>query len=175
MNIESCIRTIADYPKPGVDFRDITPLLASPEAFRFTIEALARRHSSRRIDKVVGIEARGFIIGAALALQLGAGFVPIRKVGRLPFDTIGEDYQLEYGTGRIEMHVDALQPEESVLVVDDLIATGGTAEAACSLVQRCGGRVVECCCIVDLSDLGGRLRLEQRGFRVHSVLRLPIG
>jgi len=152
-----------------VMFRDITTLLKDPVGLRVTINELVNRYTGVRIDKVVGIESRGFIIGAALAFQLGVGFVPIRKKGKLPAETVGHDYELEYGTDRIEMHVDAIAKAERVLLVDDLIATGGTAGAACKLIESMGGEVVECCFVIDLPDLGGRARLEKLGHNVFSL------
>jgi adenine phosphoribosyltransferase len=160
MDLKALIRTIPDYPKPGVMFRDITTLLKDPAGFGLTIGALAGRYRGRRVDKVAGIESRGFIVGAPLAHQLGAGFVPLRKRGKLPAATVGHDYALEYGTDRIEMHVDAIAAGEQVLLVDDLIATGGTAEAAVRLIEGAGARVLECCFVIELPDLGGRKRLE---------------
>jgi adenine phosphoribosyltransferase len=156
MDLASLIRTIPDYPKPGVMFRDITTLLKDPAGFGRTIGALAERYRGRRVDKVAGIESRGFIVGAPLAHQLGAGFVPLRKRGKLPAETVGHDYALEYGVDRIEMHVDAIAAGEAVLLVDDLIATGGTAEAAVRLIADAGAHVVECCFVIELPDLGGR-------------------
>ena len=169
MPIKSRIRTVPHYPKQGVMFRDITTLLKDPVGFRVTINELVNRYTGAKIDRVAGIEARGFIIGAALAYQLGVGFVPIRKKGKLPAETVGHDYDLEYGTDRIEMHVDAVAEGERVLLVDDLIATGGTAEAACTLIEGMGGTVVECCFVIDLPDLGGRERLEQHGQKVFAL------
>lgn len=169
MPIKSRIRTIPHYPKPGILFRDITTLLKDPVGFRIAINELVNRYTAQPIDKVAAVESRGFIIGAALAYQLGAGFVPIRKKGKLPSDTLGHDYELEYGVDRVEMHVDAISAGERVLVVDDLIATGGTAEAACVLIQKAGGHVHECCFVIDLPDLGGRKRLEHHGFSVHAL------
>ena len=169
MPIKSRIRTVPHYPKQGIMFRDITTLLKDPVGFRVTINELVNRYTAMKIDKVAGIEARGFIIGAALAYQLGVGFVPIRKKGKLPAETVGHDYDLEYGTDRIEMHVDAVQKGERVLLVDDLIATGGTAEAACKLIERHGRQVVECCFVIDLPDLGGRARLEKHGHKVFAL------
>jgi len=169
MPIKSRIRTVPNYPKQGVMFRDITTLLKDSVGFRTTINELANRYAGVKIDRVAGIEARGFIVGAALAYHLGAGFVPIRKKGKLPAETVGQDYELEYGTDRIEMHVDAVSPGERVLLVDDLIATGGTAGAACKLIESMGGKIVECCFVIDLPDLGGRARLEKRGHNVFAL------
>ena len=169
MTIKSLIRTIPHYPKPNIMFRDITSLLKDPIGFRITINELVRRYADMEIDKVIGIEARGFIVGAPLAYALGKGFVPIRKKGKLPAETIGHDYELEYGTDRIEIHTDAITPGERVLLVDDLLATGGTAEAATRLIEKIGGKIVECCFVIDLPDIGGRKRLEKRG---HSVFAL---
>jgi adenine phosphoribosyltransferase len=169
MPIKSRIRTVPHYPKQGVMFRDITTLLKDPVGFRVTINELVNRYTAQKIDRVVGIEARGFIIGAALAYQLGVGFVPIRKKGKLPAETVGHNYDLEYGTDRIEMHADAVSQGERVLLVDDLIATGGTAEAACKLIEGMGGKVVECCFVIDLPDLGGRARLEKHGQKVFAL------
>ena len=169
MPIKSRIRTVPHYPKQGVMFRDITTLLKDPIGFRLTINELAMRYEGVKIDRIAGIEARGFILGAALAFQLGLGFVPIRKKGKLPAETVGQDYALEYGTDRIEMHVDAVSKGEKVLLVDDLIATGGTAEAACKLIESMGGKVVECCFVIDLPDLGGRALLEKHGHKVFAM------
>jgi len=169
MSIKSLIRTVPHYPKQGVMFRDITTLLKNAEGFHATIQELVQRYQDRKIDKVVGIESRGFIIGAPLAFALGVGFVPIRKSGKLPAETVGCDYDLEYGTDRVEIHVDAIAPGERVLLVDDLIATGGTAEAACQLLEKVGGQVVECAFVIDLPDLGGRGRLEKRGKPVFAL------
>jgi len=169
MPIRSLIRTIPDYPKPGIQFRDITTLLRDANGLRLTIDALVERYRSKGIQKVAGIESRGFIVGSALAYQLGAGFVPIRKKGKLPAATISQEYQLEYGTDQIELHVDAITKGERVLLVDDLIATGGTAEAAAKLIQKLGGEIVETAFVIDLPDLGGRKRLELQG---HSVFAL---
>jgi adenine phosphoribosyltransferase len=169
MTIKSLIRTVPHYPKQGIMFRDITTLLKDSVGFKLTINQLVERYRGQSIGKVVGIESRGFIIGAALAYELGAGFVPIRKKGKLPADTRGHDYELEYGVDRVEIHLDALEQGEKVLLVDDLIATGGTAEASCKLIGECGAQVVECCFVIDLPDLGGRKRLEAQGQRVFAL------
>jgi len=169
MPIKSRIRTVPHYPKPGILFRDITTLLKDPVGLQLTIGELVKRYKGQKIDRIAGIESRGFIIGAALAVQLGLGFVPVRKKGKLPGKTIGHDYALEYGTDRIEMHVDAVSPGEHILLIDDLIATGGTAEAGVKLIESMGGTIVECGFVIDLPDLGGRARLERMG---HSVFAL---
>ena len=169
MSIKSKIRTVPHYPKQGIQFRDITTLLKDPVGFRATIDELAQRYADMKLDKIAGIEARGFIFGAALAYALNKGFVPIRKKGKLPAETIGHDYALEYGTDRIEIHTDAITKGEKVLLVDDLIATGGTAEAACVLIEKMGGKIVECCFIIDLPDIGGRARLEKHGHKVFAL------
>jgi adenine phosphoribosyltransferase len=169
MPIKSRIRTVPHYPKQGVMFRDITTLLKDPVGFRVTINEFVNRYADAKIDKIAAIESRGFIIGAALAYQLGVGFVPIRKKGKLPAPTVGHDYELEYGTDRIEIHVDAIDPGDRVLLVDDLIATGGTAEAAVKLIEAMGGTIVECCFVIDLPDLGGRQRLTARGTKIFAL------
>ena len=163
--IKSLIRTIADFPKPGVQFRDITTLLKDAEGFQMVIDAFAARGEGNSVDHVAGIESRGFIVGAPLALRLGVGFVPIRKPGKLPGATVGHDYQLEYGSDRVELHVDAISNGSNVLLVDDLIATGGTALAAAALIEKVGGRIVECLFVIDLPALGGRTRLDSMGYR----------
>jgi adenine phosphoribosyltransferase len=168
VDFKSFIRTVPDFPKPGIQFRDITPLLASATAFGHVLKLFAERYNGH-IDKVAGIEARGFIFGAPLAHAIGAGFVPIRKPGKLPSQTIGHDYKLEYGTNRIEMHIDGIARGERVLLIDDLLATGGTALAALSLIEQTGGTVVECAFVIDLVDLPGRTRLIERGQRVHAL------
>jgi adenine phosphoribosyltransferase len=169
-DLRDFIRTIPDFPKPGILFRDVTTLIGHPEGFRLAIEALATRHAESRLDVVAGVEARGFIVGAALAHRLGLGFVPLRKKGKLPGATIGRDYALEYGTDRIELHVGAIAKGARVLVVDDLLATGGTAEAAIALVAEAGGIVVEACFLVDLPELGGSQRLRAAGHAVHALV-----
>jgi adenine phosphoribosyltransferase len=169
MPIKSRIRTIPHYPHQGIMFRDITTLLKDPIGLRATVQELAKRYRDVKIDKVVGIESRGFIVGTPLAYELGLGFVPIRKRGKLPAETVGRDYQLEYGSDRIEIHIDAIQKGDRVLLVDDLIATGGTAEAAVGLIEDMGGEVVECCFVIDLPDIGGRARLEKLGQKVFAL------
>ena len=159
----SRIRTISDWPEPGVQFRDITPLLRDGDAFHALIDTFAERYADARIDAVAGIDARGFIIGAALAYRLGCGFIPVRKAGKLPFDTMGESYSLEYGEATVEVHTDAADAGDHVLVVDDLIATGGTILAAAKLMHRLGARIVEAAVVVDLPVLGGSARLKEAG------------
>lgn len=169
MPIKSLIRTIPHYPKPGIQFRDITTLLKDPVGFRMVIDALSHHYLDKKIDKIAGIEARGFIIGAALAYKLGVGFVPIRKSGKLPAETVGHDYVLEYGADRVEVHTDAISEGEHVLLVDDLIATGGTAEAAIVLIEKLGGVVVSCAFVIDLPDLGGSKRLHKAGIETFAL------
>ena len=150
-------------------FRDITTLLKDPLGLKLMVSELADRYKGRRIDKIAGIEARGFIVGAPLAYLLGVGFVPIRKQGKLPSETIGHDYELEYGIDRIEMHTDAIEAGDQVLLVDDLVATGGTAEAATHLISQMGGQIIECAFVIDLPDLGVKKRLEKLGHSVFSL------
>lgn len=169
MPIASRIRTIPNYPKPGIMFRDVTTLLKDPVGLRITINELVNRYSGLNIDKVAGIEARGFILGAPLAYMLGVGFVPIRKKGKLPAETVAQEYALEYGADVIEVHKDAISEGDQVLLVDDLIATGGTAEAAIGLIQILGGEIVECGFVVDLPELGGRQRLEGLGQKIFTL------
>ena len=169
MSIKDRIRTIPDHPKPGIQFRDITTLLQDPEGLRLAIDELVAQYRGVRIDKVVGVEARGFIVGGALAHQIRAGFVPARKRGKLPWDTIGQDYELEYGSDRIEMHTDAVSAGERVLLLDDLIATGGTALAAIDVLEKVGARIVGCTFVIDLPDLGGADRVRARGLEVRSL------
>jgi adenine phosphoribosyltransferase len=169
MDIKPLIRTIPDYPKPGVQFRDITTLLLDPDGVRSAVAQLAEPFGGGQIQKVAGVEARGFIFGLAVAMELGVGFVPIRKPGKLPWETVGEDYKLEYGTDRVEIHRDAIQSAERVLLVDDLIATGGTAEAAIRVIERVGGVVEACAFVIELPDLSGRSRIESKGRRILSI------
>ena len=150
-------------------FRDITTLLKDPVGFGRVIEALAERYAATPPQKIAAIESRGFIVGGALAYKLGVGFVPIRKKGKLPGETFGHDYELEYGFDRVEMHVDAIERGEEILLVDDLIATGGTAEAGAALIEQAGGIVAGCCFIVDLPELGGKRRLEEKGYEVYAL------
>jgi adenine phosphoribosyltransferase len=165
--VKDYIRTIVDFPHEGIMFRDVTTLFADARGFRMCIDQLLHPYAGEEIDKVVGLEARGFIIGGAIAHQLSVGFVPIRKKGKLPGATISEDYQLEYGEAVMEIHDDAIQPGEKVLVVDDLLATGGTAGAGIKLLERLGAEIVGCAFIVDLPELGGRKLVESLGMDVH--------
>jgi adenine phosphoribosyltransferase len=153
------IRDIPDFPKPGILFKDITPLLSDPAAFGAAIDRLAERYDGRKIDAIAAAEARGFIFGAPLALRLNAGFVPIRKPGKLPYATLALEYQLEYGTDRLEIHTDAFAPGRSVLLIDDVLATGGTMRACCDLVKKTGAELVGCAFVLELTFLGGRDRL----------------
>ncbi len=170
MNLADTIRAIPDYPKPGIIFRDITTLLGNARAFRRTVDELVQPWAGGKIDKVAGIEARGFILGGAVAHQLSAGFVPIRKKGKLPHDTVSISYALEYGEDVIEMHKDAILPGERVLLVDDLIATGGTACAASTLIRQMGGELEAACFIVDLPDLGGADKLKALNVTVRTLI-----
>lgn len=170
MPIKSKIRTIPDYPKKGIMFRDITTLLKDPVGFRLVIDNFTQHYikGDMDFDVIVGIESRGFIIGGALAYTLGKGFVPIRKKGKLPAETVKQEYQLEYGTDSIEIHKDALGSGTKVLLVDDLLATGGTALAAAALIEKLGGHVAEMCFIVDLPDVGGKKKLLAKGYKVYA-------
>ena len=167
--IKKRIRTIPDFPKKGVQFRDVTTLMADAYGFKRAVDSLVQNYIGVSIDKVVGIEARGFILGGAMAHQLNTGFVPLRKAGKLPGETHKQSYQLEYGSDSLEMHVDAIAHGDLVLLVDDLIATGGTAEAAIKLVESAGGKVAAFCALVDLPDLGGSQRIRDRGIEVVSL------
>ncbi|MCE0731331.1 adenine phosphoribosyltransferase [Halomonas sp. G15] len=167
--IKSVIRTVPDWPQPGVNFRDITPLLQNSAAFRKLVDSFVHRYQEMDIDAVAAIDARGFIVGAPLAYELGCSFVPVRKKGKLPFRTISETYTLEYGEAEVELHSDAFKAGDRILIVDDLIATGGTMLAAAKLISRSGGQVVETATIVDLPDLGGSARIRDAGYGVFAV------
>ena len=167
--VKDYIRTIADFPHEGILFRDVTTLFADPRGFRMAVDQMLHPWAGAQIDKIVGLEARGFILGGAIAHQLSKGFVPIRKKGKLPGQTISQAYKLEYGEAIMEIHEDAIQPGEKVLIVDDLLATGGTCSAGIKLIERLGGEIVGCSFIVDLPELGGRKLLENLGMEV-SVL-----
>ena len=168
--LAASIRSIADYPKPGIIFRDITTLLGNPRAFRRAVDELVQPYAGLKVDKIAGMEARGFILGGAVAHQLSAGFVLIRKKGKLPHETVRIAYSLEYGVDEMEMHRDAVQPGEKVILVDDLIATGGTAVGATKLLRQIGAEVVGACFVIDLPDLGGRKKLEELGVDVHTLV-----
>jgi adenine phosphoribosyltransferase len=168
-SVRDYIRTIADFPHEGILFRDVTTLFADPRGFRICVDQMLHPFAGMRIEKVVGLEARGFILGGAIAHQLGTGFVPIRKKGKLPGRTISQDYKLEYGEAIMEVHDDAIVGGEKILLVDDLLATGGTAEAGIRLIERLGGQIVGCAFIVDLPDLGGRKLLQGLGYEVHAL------
>ena len=170
MDFKSVIRTIPDYPKKGIMFRDITTLLGNPRAFRSAVDQMVQPYAGVRVDKVAGLEARGFILGGAVAHQLSTGFVPIRKKGKLPHTVLGEDYDLEYCQDRVEIHVDAIVPGDNVLLVDDLIATGGTAAAGIRLLERAGATVIGCSFVIDLPELGGADRLRAMGKKVHALI-----
>jgi adenine phosphoribosyltransferase len=169
-DLKGLIRTIPDYPKKGIMFRDVTTLLGDAAGFKVAIHQMAAPYAGAKVQAVAGIEARGFILGGAIADRLGCGFVPLRKKGKLPWKTIGQEYTLEYGVDIIEMHEDAIQPGERILIVDDLIATGGTAEAAVRLVQRSGGAVVGATFIIDLPELGGMKKLAALGVNGHALM-----
>ena len=164
--VKDYIRTIIDFPHEGIMFRDVTTLFADPRGFRMCIDQMLHPYAGQPIDKVVGLEARGFILGGAIAHQLGTGFVPVRKKGKLPGTTISQDYKLEYGEAIVEIHDDAIEAGERILVVDDLLATGGTAEAGIKLIERLGGDIVGCSFIVDLPELGGRKKLQSMNMDV---------
>ena len=168
--IKDSIKTIPDYPKPGILFRDVTSLLENPLAYAASIELLVERFREAGVTKVVGTEARGFLFGAPVALALGVGFVPVRKPGKLPRETLSESYELEYGTDRLEIHTDAISAGDKVLVVDDLLATGGTIEATAKLIRRLGGEVTDAAFIINLPDLGGEARLHTLGIECYSLV-----
>jgi len=165
--VQDYIRTIPDFPQKGIMFRDVTTLFLDPRGFRMAVDQLLHPYAGLRFDKVAGLEARGFIMGGAIAHQLSMGFVPIRKKGKLPGKTIEQSYTLEYGEATMELHEDSLQPGDKVLLVDDLLATGGTAEAGIKLIEKLGAEVIGCSFIIDLPDLGGRKKLEAMGQDVH--------
>ncbi|RFP87337.1 adenine phosphoribosyltransferase [Rhodobacteraceae bacterium 63075] len=167
--VKDYIRTIVDFPHEGIMFRDVTTLFADPRGFRMAIDQMLHPYAGMEIDKVVGLEARGFILGGAIAHQLSLGFVPIRKKGKLPGAVISEDYALEYGEAVMEIHDDAIQPGEKILIVDDLLATGGTAEAGIKLIERLGGEIMGCSFIIDLPELGGRRKIEAMGMDVQTL------
>ncbi|MDB5349427.1 MAG: apt [Planctomycetota bacterium] len=171
IDLREHIRDIPDFPKPGIMFKDITPLLGHPEAFRASIDRLAQAFSDQKLDAIAAAEARGFIFGAPLALALNVGFIPIRKPGKLPYATIAMEYQLEYGHDRLEVHSDALKPGNRVLLLDDVLATGGTMRACCDLIQQTGAEVAACAFILELDFLKGRERLEP--YEVFSLIRYP--
>ncbi|MBI3540948.1 MAG: adenine phosphoribosyltransferase [Deltaproteobacteria bacterium] len=168
-DLKKKIRDVPDFPKPGIVFKDITPLLSDVKAFQSTIDAFAKRYASKGIDTVVAVESRGFIFGAALAYRIDAGFVPVRKKGKLPYKTASVEYALEYGTDTIEIHQDAIHPGSRVLVTDDVLATGGTAKATCELVEKIGGKVVECSFVIELGFLNGREKL--KGHEIFSLIQ----
>jgi adenine phosphoribosyltransferase len=167
--IRDRIRTVPDWPQPGVMFRDITPLLQDPKTFRVLIDLFVHRYMGQKLNVIAGVDARGFILGAVLAYELNLGFVPIRKKGKLPFTTIAEEYELEYGSATVELHADACKPGDRVVLIDDLVATGGTMMAAAKLLRRLGADVIECTAIVDLPELGGSTLLVEAGLTLHTV------
>ena len=168
--IKSHIRTVPDWPAPGVQFRDITPLLSNPKVFRVLIDQFVHRYFDTRPSAIAGLDARGFIIGSVLAYELNVGFVPIRKKGKLPFTTMAETYELEYGSATVEIHTDAVNPGDRVVLIDDLIATGGTMMAGKRLLERLGATVIEGAAIVDLPELGGSARLREAGLQLHTLI-----
>ncbi len=172
MDIAALIRNVPDFPKPGIQFKDITTVLLEPKAVRWIVEGWAKRYAGHKLDAIVGVEARGFIFGAALAYEMGLPFVPARKKGKLPGETIREDFALEYGVDSVEMHVDALKTGQRALIVDDLLATGGTVEAVARLVRRLGAEPVEAAFVVELPPLGGRKKLA--GLPVHALVEFMV-
>ena len=170
MTIKSKVRTIPDFPHKGIMFRDVTTLIKDAEGFKEVIDKLAERYKDVEIDYIMGMEARGFIIGGALAYTLGKGFIPVRKPGKLPSESISYEYELEYGKSTLEIHTDAIKKGDKVLIIDDLLATGGTAHAAAKLAEQLGGEVVEMAFIIDLPDVGGRKRLTDLGYRVFYLI-----
>lgn len=171
--LKNSIKSVQDYPKAGILFRDVTSLLEDPKAYALSIELLAAHYKNAGITKVVGTEARGFLFGAPVALALGVGFVPVRKPHKLPRETIAESYELEYGTDQLEIHVDAIKPGDKVLIVDDLLATGGTADATVRLIRRLGGEVQDAAFVINLFDLDGEQRLEALGVHCYSLILFP--
>ncbi|VFS51166.1 Adenine phosphoribosyltransferase [Moellerella wisconsensis] len=171
--IKDSIATIVDYPKEGILFRDITTLLDNPTAYQATIRLLAERYRDKGVTKIVGTEARGFLFGAPVALTLGVGFVPVRKKGKLPREVLSMTYDLEYGTDTLEIHKDSIKPGDNVLVIDDLLATGGTIEATVKMIEQLGGNIVEAAFIISLPDLGGQERLEKEGIHTFSLIEFP--
>lgn len=167
--IRQTIRNVPDWPKPGVTFRDITPVLQDPRSFRVLIDLFVYRYMGQKLDLIAGVDARGFIVGSVLAYELNLGFVPVRKQGKLPFKTVAEEYSLEYGNATVEMHMDSVRPGQRVLLIDDLIATGGTLMAATRLLQRLGANVIEAAAIIDLPELGGSQTIEATGLPVYTV------
>ncbi len=169
MPIKDYIRTIPDFPQKGIMFRDVTTLFLNSEGLKQAIDQMIEPYISQKIDKVAGLEARGFILGGAIADRLSLGFVPIRKAGKLPGQVISQDYELEYGSATMEIHKDCIEPGEKILLVDDLLATGGTAEAGIKLIEKLGGDIISCSFIIDLPELGGRKHLENMGFEVNAL------
>ncbi|GAA5090185.1 adenine phosphoribosyltransferase [Paenalcaligenes hermetiae] len=167
--IRQTIRSVPNWPKPGVTFRDITPVLQDPQSFRVLIDLFVYRYMRQRLDLIAGIDARGFIVGSVLAYELNLGFIPVRKKGKLPYQTVVEDYSLEYGNASVEIHTDSVRPGQRVLLIDDLIATGGTMVAASRLLQRLGANTVEAAAIIDLPDLGGSQAVKDAGLPVYTV------
>jgi adenine phosphoribosyltransferase len=170
MDLKKLIRTVPDWPKKGIMFRDVTTLFKDKQGYNEMIEQLVKRYKGQKIDFVAGIESRGFVTGAVLAHRLGCGFIPIRKPGKLPAETISEEYELEYGKSKVEIHVDSIKKGDKVLLCDDLIATGGTAIAACNLIKKLGGEIVECSFIVDLPELKGKEKLEKAGYKAFNLI-----
>jgi adenine phosphoribosyltransferase len=167
--IRQAVRTIADWPKPGIQFSDITPLMHDPKIFRMLIDSFVNRYQGQELQGIAALDARGFLIGAPLAYALGLSLVPVRKHGKLPYETITQSYDLEYGSATIELHTDAFKAGDKVLVIDDLIATGGTMLAACELIKQLGAEVVECAAIIDLPALGGSKKIKNAGFSIYSI------
>lgn len=164
------IRTVPDWPKKGIMFRDITTLLKDPKGMRKVIDLFVHRYCDQDFDKIAAIESRGFVLGGALAHQLGKGLVLLRKKGKLPAETVSHEYELEYGKDTIEVHKDAINPGDNVLIIDDLLASGGTMGAACALVEKLGGKIHECAFVVDLPEVGGRKKLENKGYKVFTLV-----